>query len=86
MGCSEKIRYIKKECPKLVTFARDKNTTIYTKKLKLSLSRYDIDNFLIQEKDIKMLSKWFQQLKFRVKDDDKVLELYEKEIAETNSL
>ena len=86
MGCSEKIRYIKKECPTLVTFARDKNTTIYTEKLKLSLSRYDIDNFLIQEKDIKMLSKWFQQLKFRVKDDDKVLELYEKEIAETNSL
>ena len=76
-GCSEKIKYIKSTCPKFVTFERDHNKSIYKKKLKLSLQRYDAEYFLIKEKDIKMLSKWFQMLKFRVRDDDEVLRLYE---------
>lgn len=68
----------------MVTFERDHNKSIYEKKLKLSLQRYDVEFFLIKEKDIKMLSKWFQMLKFRVRDDDEVLELYEGMIKEYN--
>ena len=86
LGCSERVRYIKKECPKLVTFARDKNETLYSKKMKLSLQRYDKQFFLIEEEDLKMLSKWVQHLKIYAKDNDEVIDLYEKEIAEANSL
>jgi hypothetical protein len=68
----------------MVTFERDNNKSIYEKKLKLSLARYDVEYFLIKEKDIKMLSKWFQMLKFRVRDDDEVLELYEQMVQEYN--
>ncbi len=86
LGCSERVKYIKKECPKLVIFARDKNVSLYSKKLKLSLQRHDKQFFLIKEEDLKMLSEWVQQLKFRVKNDDEVFELYEREIKEANSL
>ena len=86
LGCSEKIKYIKKECPTLVTFARDKNVTLYSKKLKLSLQRYDKQFFLIKEEDVKMLSNGYQELKIYAKDGDEVIDLYEKEIAEANSL
>jgi hypothetical protein len=68
----------------MVTFQRDHNKSIYEKKLKLSLQRYDVEFFLIKEQDIKMLSKWFQMLKFRVRDDDEVLELYEQMTDEYN--
>ncbi|HIP51024.1 MAG TPA: hypothetical protein EYG94_02955 [Campylobacterales bacterium] len=84
-GCSPKIKYIKSTCPKLVTFERDHNKSIYEKKLKLSLQRYDVEFFLIKEKDIKMLSKWFQMLKFRVRDDDEVLGFYEEIVEEYNN-
>ena len=69
-GCHQKNKYIKPACPKLLSFERDYNKSIYEKELKLSLERYDVDFLLIKEVDIEMLSEWVQMLKFRVRDDD----------------
>lgn len=41
LGCSEKVRYIKTPCPKLVTFARDHNVSMFHEKLKLSVPLVD---------------------------------------------
>ena len=41
LGCSQTVKYVKKTCPKLVTFERDHNRTLLDEKIKLSVPFVD---------------------------------------------